>query len=202
MIALNEIKASIKSGNEPLMYRNEKLNFSLLDFWRWSASDILSNATRGRLAEFIVATATTIDINAVRNEWDAYDLITADGIKLEIKSAAYLQSWYQRVLSKISFSTKLARHWDSITNIVSVTPQRHANVYVFCLLKHEDKTTVNPLNLDHWDFYVLATSELNNYTRSQHSITLKSLQKLTKSLSYDEIATNVKLKNALNNISH
>jgi len=198
MTALNEIKALIKSGNEPLTFREEKLNFTLLDFWRWSVSDILSNATRGRLAEFIVATATDIDINNVRSEWDAYDLITTDGIKLEIKSAAYLQSWYQRVLSKISFSTKLARHWDSVTNILSTTPQRHADVYVFCLLKHEDKATVNPLNLDHWDFYILATAELNSYTRSQHSITLKSLQKLTKSLSYNEIAENIKLKNSLN----
>ena len=198
MSTLDEVKATLKTGNEPLSYNNENLGFTVLDFWRWSVSDILSNTTRGRLAEFLVATATNIDINVVRNEWSAYDLITPDGIKLEIKSAAYLQSWYQRILSTISFSIKLARHWDSTTNEVGLVPQRHADVYVFCLLKHEDKSTVDPLNLNHWDFYVLATEELNKYTRSQHSITLKSLQKLAPAIGYHEIYESVKLKNALN----
>jgi hypothetical protein len=77
-----------------------------LDFWRRSASDILSNATRGRLAEFLVATATGIDIKTVRDEWGAYDLLTPEGIKLEIKSAAYLQSWYQKVRSIIRLTVK------------------------------------------------------------------------------------------------
>lgn len=195
---LGEIKATVKSGDEPLSFHGQNLKFTLLDFWRWSTSDILSNATRGRLAEFIVASATNIDINIVRDEWSPYDLVTPEGIKLEIKSAAYLQSWYQRVLSIISFSTKLARHWDSQTNQSSDVPKRHADVYVFCLLKHLDKKTVDPLNLNHWDFYVLATSELNSYTRSQHSITLRSLQKLTAVIEYDELDAAIKKKHALN----
>ena len=146
----------------------------MLDFWKWSVSDVLSNATRGRLAEFKVAMATNIDISIARNEWSPYDLVTPNGIKLEIKSAAYLQSWYQKALSGISFSIKKARHWDSAINKISLIPQRHADVYVFCILKHQDKKSVDPLNLDHWEFYVLATTELNSYTRSRHSITLNS----------------------------
>lgn len=150
----------------------------MLDFWRWSvSSDILSNATRGRFAEFIVATATDIEKTALRYEWSSYDLETPDGIKLEIKSAAYIQSWFQRTLSTISFSTKAAFYWDSLTNKQSDIKKRHADVYVFCLLHHDNKQTVNPLNLNHWEFYVMATKELNAYTRSQHSITLKSLQR-------------------------
>jgi len=198
LISLDKIQASIKSGTEQLTYNSRTLKFTLLDFWRWSASDILSNATRGVLAEFIVATATNIDITKVRDEWSAFDLITPNGIKLEIKSAAYLQSWFQRSFSTISFSTKLARHWDSTTNIQAAIAQRHADVYVFCLLKHEDKTTVDPLNLDHWDFYVLATQELNNYKRSQHSITLKSLKGLTAIVGYDKLDNEIISKHSLN----
>jgi hypothetical protein len=186
-MSLDHIPPVIKTGNEPLSVNGENIGFTLLDYWKWSASDILSNATRGILAEFLVATATKIDIKNVRNEWDAFDLITPSGIKLEIKSAAYLQSWHQKIFSKISFSIKLARHWDSLTNVLAAEAKRHADVYVFCLLKHEVKQTVNPLNLDHWDFYVLSTHELNNYTRSQHSITINSLQKLTPAISYYEI---------------
>src|ERR1700733_10963361 len=110
---LDRVPATIKTGQECLSHNGQPLKFTLLDFWKWSVSDILSNATRGRLAEFIVAMAVNIDITQVRDEWGAFDLITPNGIKLEIKSAAYLQSWFQRALSTISFSTKLARHWDS-----------------------------------------------------------------------------------------
>jgi hypothetical protein len=71
-------------------------------------------------------------------------------------------------------------------------------VDVFCLLKHEDKSTVNPLNLDHWDFYVLSTQELNDYKRSQHSITLKSLRGLTGAICYDQLNKEIIAKNFLN----
>jgi hypothetical protein len=191
---LDKISATLKSGKENLNYKNELLNFTLLDFWRWSVSDILSNATRGRLAEFIVATATGIDITEVRDEWGAFDLETHSGIKIEVKSAAYLQSWEQKQLSKISFSTKLSMPWDYEIDKRSTVAKRSADVYVFCLLHHDNKQTVDPLNLDHWEFYVLATDQLNNYTRSQHSITLKSLQHLTNAAVYGQL--NEKINNA------
>jgi len=44
----------------------ERLPFGMEDFWRWSASDLLSNALRGVLAEFIVARALGIDTTAAR----------------------------------------------------------------------------------------------------------------------------------------
>jgi len=195
---LDKITATLKTGHEQLTFNETALHFSLLDFWRWSVSDILSNATRGRFAEFIVATATNIDIKTCRDEWSAFDLKTPDGIKLEIKSAAYLQSWFQRALSKISFSTRASSAWDAQTNKFSDVKQRHADLYVFCLLHHNNKQTVDPLNLDQWEFYVLATKQLNEYARSQHSITLKSLQKLTKPVSYDKLNEEIKLKHSLN----
>ncbi|MEJ8803409.1 hypothetical protein [Pontibacter sp. H249] len=194
MLCLESIRATIKTGQESLTLDHTTLDYKLSDFWRWSVSDILSNATRGRLAEFIVATATNIDVKQVRDEWGAYDLLTPDGIKIEVKSAAYLQSWEQSKLSKISFSTKLSKPWDWKLDKRSTVALRSADVYVFCLLHHLDKATVDPLNLNQWEFYVLATEELNNYTRSQHSITVNSLKKLTNAVSYDKIDQEIKLK--------
>ena len=66
----------------------------MLGFSQWAYSDVSSNASRGILAEYIVASALGIAA-ATRREWDAYDLETQDGVKLEIKSASYLQSWAQ-----------------------------------------------------------------------------------------------------------
>lgn len=192
--------AALKSGQEKIFFNERNLNFSLLDFWRWSVSDILSNATRGRFAEFIVATATNVNITNLRDEWSSYDLKTPDGIKLEIKSSAYLQSWSQNKPSTISFRTKPALYWDSETGLQSTTAMRYADVYVFCLLHHDIKQTVDPLNMNHWEFYVLATKELNEYKRSQHSITLKSLQNLTPSVPYDKLNETIKIKHSLNRV--
>jgi hypothetical protein len=66
------------------------LDFDLLSFWQWSASDLLSNATRGTVAEYLVARALDADPEGIRDEWAAYDLKTKDGVKVEVKSAAYL----------------------------------------------------------------------------------------------------------------
>jgi|SRR6185312_15137181 len=198
---LDKIQAILKSGEERLNYNNQPLNFTLLDFWRWSVSDILSNATRGRFAEFIVATAANIDITQVRDEWGAFDLETGGGIKIEVKSAAYLQSWEQKQLSKICFSTKLAVPWSLEIDKRTTIAKRSADVYVFCLLHHENKKTIDPLNLDHWEFYVLSTAQLNSYTRSQHSITLQSLKKLTNPVAYDRLNNEIEMKKSLNSES-
>ncbi|MEJ6980532.1 VRR-NUC domain-containing protein [Pedobacter sp. P351] len=196
MNSLEKIAAILKTGEERLKYNGVNTKYALLDFWKWSVSDILSNATRGRFAEFIVATACNIDIRQIRDEWSAYDLETSDGIKIEVKSAAYIQSWFQSSLSKISFSTKASLAWDSLTNIQSTVKSRSADVYVFCLLHHDIKHTVDPLDLNHWEFYVLSTAELNNYTRSQHSISLKSLRGLTSAIQYDQLDGEIKSKYA------
>ncbi|AWI26852.1 hypothetical protein [Flavobacterium pallidum] len=188
---------SLKSGNEKFNFEKQNLDFSLLDFWRWSVSDILSNATRGILAEFIVAKALDADIAKIRNEWDAYDLITPNGVKVEVKSSAYLQTWEQARYSEINFSIRAAKPWDWSIDKRSEIATRSADVYVFSLLNHKDKATVDPLNLDQWEFYVLSTTDLNNYQRSQYSITLNSLKKLTRTLQFNDIKNEVNLKSGV-----
>lgn len=187
MNELKEIKTIPNSGNEILTSNGEKIGYKLLDFWRWSVSDIVSNAARGRFAEFIVGTALGFKLDNIRNEWDAYDLKTKEGIKIEVKSSAYIQSWNQKDYSPISFSIKPARYWDAATNIQDNKPIRHADLYVFCLLKHKDQDTIDPLKMEQWDFYVLPTYRLDNYKRSQSSITINSLKKLTEAKKFIEL---------------
>jgi hypothetical protein len=49
---------------------------------------------------------------------------------------------------------------------------------VFALLAHQEQATLDPLDLDQWEFYVLPTAVLDARERSQHSITLPSLKAL------------------------
>jgi hypothetical protein len=75
------MEAVRKTGQEEFILAGEDRELTLLDFWRWSVSDLVSNATLGRLAEFIVAGALGVECN-VRAEWDAYDLTIPEGIKV------------------------------------------------------------------------------------------------------------------------
>jgi hypothetical protein len=187
-----------KTGDELLSNHGDPIGYRLRDFWQWSVSDLVSNATRGRLAEFIVATTLQVNVKEVRDEWQAYDLTTTDGIKIEVKSAAYLQSWNQKRPSSITYSIKLSHHWDGESNTQAKESKRHADVYVFCLLKHMDKETIDPLRLEQWDFFVLSERDLKNYRRSQHSISLRSLQKLSPTHAYADLRNAVIEKNRQN----
>ena len=175
---LPPIKAKRKSGEELFHADGKTLGFDLKEFWSWAASDLISNATRGVLAEFLVAKALALAPDAVRNEWDAYDIETPDGIKIEVKSAALIQSWTQRDYSRIHFSVKPTLGWSSETNLQEKTKRRHANVYVLAFLAHRDQATLDPMNVEQWVFYVLSRQLLDTRTRSQHSITLPTLKKL------------------------
>ena len=105
---LNFIKTTRKSGNERFLLNGKSLGFTLLDFWQWSASDLVSNTNRGILAEFIVANDLGI-ADGLENEWAPYDLLYK-GIKIEVKSGAYIQSWEQQEFSKISFGIAPVAH--------------------------------------------------------------------------------------------
>ena len=185
---LNKIEISKRSAEEKFRDGSNNLDFNLLSFWQWSSSDIVSNSTRGILAEYIVGKALEcIKDDDIRDEWGAYDLITQGGLRIEVKSAAYVQSWQQSRLSKISFKVPKTFGWDKETNKFDKEKKRQADVYVFALLSHKDKKTVNPLDISQWEFFVLPTKVLDEMERSQHSITLPSLKKLTDSVSFFEL---------------
>ncbi|MEK9148926.1 MAG: hypothetical protein AAB267_02640 [Candidatus Desantisbacteria bacterium] len=189
MTELQQLTITQKEGKEPFHIQGNKLGFDLLSFWQWAASDLVSNATRGIIAEYIIARALSLAEKGIRDEWAAFDLTTSSGIKVEVKSAAYVQSWHQKRLSTINFLTPKTRAWNVDTNTLSNEARRQADVYVFALLTHMDRSTIDPLNLDQWRFYVLPTAVLDARTRSQHSITLRSLEKLCHSpVTYAELS--------------
>ena len=181
------LQVARKTGDENFIASGSSLNLKLLDFWKWSVSDLVSNATRGILAEFIVASALDCS-NGVRNEWDAFDILF-DGTKIEVKSAAYLQSWAHAKLSNIIFTIRPTMAWDSQTNKIDSSPRRQADIYVFCLLKHQNKETLDPMNLDQWEFYVLSAKLLDEKLTMQKTISLARLLQLEPIIArYEDLA--------------
>jgi hypothetical protein len=163
-----------RTGSEAFHASGQPLGFDVLDFWRWSSSDLVGNALRGVLAEFLVARALNLATDC-RVEWDACDLRTPNGFAIEVKSAAYVQSWTQARPSRISFGIQPGYGWDAATNTSAVERRRSADVYVFCVLHHGDRETLDPLNVQQWRFYVLPTRVLDQTILLQKTISLSAL---------------------------
>lgn len=167
------IKTKPKDGTEPIIGTDK----NLLDYWRWAHSDIAGNSERGKLAEYIVKCA--VDAHSqFRTEWDAVDIISPTGIRIEVKSSAYLQTWTTTKFSNIIFDIAPKKSWDSETNLYYDSVGRNSDVYVFCLFACKDPNLANPLDLNQWEFFVINTAILNQYIPTQKTITLNSLRKL------------------------
>ena len=134
---------------------------------------------RGAFAEFIIATALDLDLTTTHVDWESYDLLWEDK-KIEVKCSAYLQSWYPKnqpdKYSKIIFSISPAYDWiPDEARYDYDNHKRHSNVYVFCHYKSKERAPENPLNLNNWDFYVLATYKIDAIFGMQRSISLSGL---------------------------
>ena len=176
-----------RRGDENIMFDGMATGYHLSDFWEWAFSDLLNNTLRGAYCEFIVATALDLDLDSCRTDWSAWDLTAplnwSDGreqradFRVEVKSAAYLQSWSPNKVSRISFSIQPTRAW-SADDGYSDSIQRNSDVYVFGLYAVTDPSCADPTVLDGWQFYVVNTNVLNDVLGDQKTISLPSLQKL------------------------
>ena len=179
-------------GDESFHAGGVSVGATVLDFWRWSGSDLLSNVWRGVLAEFLIARALDVT-HKLRKEWVSYDLHTRSGAKVEVKSAAYAQSWPQRRPSPIKFDIAARKEvWDEATNETKKLhkPQRQADVYVFCELGREDLTAddTDPLDIDQWRFYVVAREFLDRERPQQKKIGINALRSLMRRATPGEAA--------------
>lgn len=165
-------------GNEQFSIGSNTINLTVNDFWRWSYSDLNDGICHSALAEFIVATSLEVpDLNQglSRTLKRPYDLISKDGYRIEVKSAAYNESADEEHPNCISFGIAPAELSGSIKEANTI--HRKSDAFVFCVYKAVSKDET-PLNLDFWDFYVLPTKVLNEKMPIQRTITFQSLMQL------------------------
>lgn len=177
--SLDIVPITPRTGHEPIVSEGGPTGATLADFWSWSSSDLLGNSLRGVLAEYLVGRALGCVNGTARREWDAVDLLTADGVRIVVKTAAYLQTWPHATASKISFDVARKKGWDYSTNTSAVDESRGADVYVFCVFtaRHKGQAVQHDLtlNLSYWAFYVASTATLDVALGSQKTIALSTL---------------------------
>ncbi|MGW7416505.1 hypothetical protein [Streptomyces sp. NPDC054863] len=163
------------SGTEPFA----GLDDTVLDFWRFAMSDLRTNTVRGYLAEFLVARAVGASANRV--EWDAYDVLSPDGVKIEVKAGGYVQAWSQTRASKDP-------RWDIPQTVPTDPsareahpPQTHefqADVYVFALHGARTHDQYDALDLGQWRFHVLSRTEVMALPRGSKGHALATLRRV------------------------
>lgn len=164
-----------KTGDEPLHIRGAPTGITLRAFWQWTASNLLGNTLRGHFAEFLVASALgTAD--GTRIEWDSFDVVTRGGLRVEVKSSAYVQAWKGRP-SRISFNIAESKPWSWEQNRLGETA-RNSQLYVFCLFGETDEMSADATNLSQWQFYVVPTRTVTQAFGTQKTIGLAALRRL------------------------
>lgn len=184
-----------RDGEQRFTYSNSAASMTLSEFWSWSASDLLSNTLRGQLAEFIVGSALGCTAgDDVRREWDAFDLLTPDGVRIEVKSTAYLQSWGPTKPQSRRFTVSESYSWDARTNTYATERRRPSDVYVFCVHTVSDPAIADPLALDQWEFFVVPTARINQVLAGQRTVALSVLPRAlgVTAIAYPELADAVR----------
>ncbi len=147
------------------------------NFLTWAFPKLLDNTLRGIVAEYIVATALNLT-DQPREEWAPYDLTAPNGLRIEVKSSAYLQSWAQSKPSAIRFGIARTRAWNVNTGLYDQEVKRQSDVYVFCVFTERDPAKPNPLDTEKWEFYIVPTQLMNERLGAQKTIGLASLKLL------------------------
>jgi hypothetical protein len=152
-------------------------NSSLSDFWSWAFGDLCDDDIKGIFAEWMVLKLLGIPSKR-RISWANSDIITQDGVRIEVKASSHWQSWKLldesgtlRVppLHPISLNSRGKIKFGGLRARDAVTvadPSKNvafkSDIYVFAFQHEEEPEMWNAMDLSQWEFYVLPVKALED----------------------------------------
>ena len=181
------------TGFEKLILDGKDLDdYSMLQFWRLTMSDILNSMARGTFAEYLVRCSLQHggfdafkEYNGTIRAWDIngpFSPVLNRDVRIEVKCAANVNTdlpsskkYNQYKDTELKFGIKPSRDYLNGHS----TPLRNSDLYVFCLYKAVS-IEQNILDLNLWDFYVFPTYRIDNHPtiNKQKTISVYRLKKL------------------------
>ncbi len=170
-------------------------DLAVFNFWNWAFRDLCDDDVKGIYIEWVIGKMLGIE-GERRISWANSDLITLDGIRIEIKSTSYWQSWKLmdehgkikkapekgnplKADNEIKFGGLKAK--DSLGKDQWGGESAYkSHLYLFCFQKEKDYFRWNALDMDQWEFYVLKREDLERL--NVKTITLSRLKKITSKL--------------------
>jgi hypothetical protein len=168
---LNPDEKGTRVDPEDILIGLDGEQHTVLDFWRWSFSDLCDDALKGQFTEWLVT--LLLGIPCKRHlHWENTDFETETGVRIEVKSSSYWQSWKLwgnggkprpvRVSGKmeelrISFAGLKVRD-----NTQGSLPEFRSDLYIFAFQAQRDPRLWNALDLGQWEFYMLTKAEMKS----------------------------------------
>ena len=167
------------SGKEPFTSNGSATSYTITDYWSFQFSNVLH--VPEEVAEFLVAKALGLEKPQNKDTWTLFDM-EYRGKRIEVKETSYYHSFNEagKVSSRRSFGITKAYGEDGAY-------ERQNDVYVFCLLKGTDEDSAWPLELGHWEFYVVPTSTINELFTDQKTVSLSRIQKIASPVDWDHL---------------
>lgn len=162
---------------------------------RFYGQPLIANLYRGDYVEGLILFALEKGWKAIGG-WGGWDLEREDGIRLEVKQSAALQSWHAAASAgktspaRFDIAPRGGYYTDSTDAGVwreVDTPVRSADIYIFAWHPVDDPNTVDHRQSEQWQFFVVPEHRLPG----QKSIGLNPLKKLAASVTYAELAARV-----------
>lgn len=171
-------------GNEVFSYNGNETEMTMLEYWRWHFSEIFN--LQDTIAEYIVAKALGLTHAYNSGDWTLFD-IEYRGARIEVKESSYMHAWQTdeepKSKSRNFGITKAYEKYKDNTSSLA----RQNDIYVFCLNTGNTREASNPLQLEHWEFYIVPTAVINEQCGDAKSISLSRLRKITNAVTYPEI---------------
>lgn len=172
------------TGDEKFSFNGQTVNMTMLEFWRWHYSEIYD--LQEKIAEFIVARALGLNEADNVGSWTLYDIDYRD-TRIEIKETSYVHAWQtdeEEKSERRSFGiTKAHTEYGNSSSELA----RQNDIYVFCLNTGMTRAESNPLQLEHWEFYIVPTDVINEECGDGKSISLSRVRKMTNAVDYSQI---------------
>ena len=174
------------SGAEPFTQNGEPIGLSVADFWSFQFSNILHDPDE--VAEFLVAKALGQTNPYNKDSWTLFDILYRDR-RIEVKQTAYYHPFNDP--DKLSSVRRFG-----IQQVKGVDGKhiRQNDIYVFCLLNGENEESAWPLEISHWEFYIVPTVSINETFGDQKTVSLSRIREIANPVVYTEI------KNAVDEI--
>lgn len=181
----NDWDKNLLSGDELFLDNGKPLGLTMRDFWSFQFSNILHDPDE--IAEFLVAKALGMNEPCNKEYWTLCDIQYRDK-RVEVKETSFFHSFNEpgKVSKNRVFGIQKA---NSIYE-----DQEHENryerqndLYVFCLLNGTDREEAWPLEVSHWEFYVVPTAVINQECGDQKTISLSRVRSFATHVNYSEL---------------
>ncbi|MDY4488820.1 MAG: hypothetical protein SPE18_12355 [Candidatus Limivicinus sp.] len=172
------------TGNETFTLNGSETDMTILEYWRWHYSEIFD--LQDTIAEYIVGKALGLTEAQNVGSWTLFDMLYRNK-RIEVKETSYYHAWQTDEEKKsparvFSITKSYSRYQDNTS-----TFERQNDIYIFCLNTGETRKDSNPLQLEHWEFYVIPTAVINRECSDGKTISLSRVRKIASPTSYNDL---------------